>query len=82
MFVETLIAALALGAIVGFAACTVFVADPLRRSRNVLRDRVISEQLRAYAADARLTAFRLMSERERVENGQHSMKAAPLEVVR
>ena len=74
MFVETLIAALALGGIVGYAACIVLVTDPVRRSRNVLRNRIIEEQLRTYAAQARLTAERMMTERQKRENGQHSLK--------
>ena len=74
MFVETLIAVLALGTLIGFSLCSVLVADPIRRSRNVLRNRIIEEQLRTYAAQARLTAERMMTERQKRENGQHSLK--------
>jgi len=81
MFVETFSAALLIGGMFGFLVSGVLVVDPLRRSRNVLRDRVIAEQMRTYAAQARLDAFRLMSQRERAENSWHSRKAT-LEVVR
>lgn len=81
MFFETIIACLFIGAFFGFVACSVFVADPLRRSRNLLRDRVIEEQMRTYAAQARLAAFRAISQKQRDDNDRWSRKATDLKAV-
>jgi gas vesicle protein len=47
---------LIVGATIGVVSTLVVVVDPLRRERNVWRDRIIREQMRTFAADARLQA--------------------------
>lgn len=76
MFVETLISAVLLGMVVGGYVTYLVAVDPLRRSRNVLRDRLIAEQMRTYAAESRFTAYRML--RESTDHDRHSRKVTPL----
>lgn len=53
---QTLIVGLAVGAVMGAVVTVVLVVDPLRRERELFRDRIVREQMRTFAADARLQA--------------------------
>ena len=74
MFVETIIACLAIGAAIGFGLSGVLIVDPMRRERNLFRDRIIQEQMRTYAAQARLAAHRMLSDSQRRDNEKHSLR--------
>lgn len=57
MFNTTTVAAFTTGAVIGAATTWVFVVDPLRRTRNLLRRRLIQEQMRTFQAQARLAVL-------------------------
>lgn len=54
MLDKTTVAAFAIGTFTGTAATYLLVVDPLRRTRKLLRRRIIQEQMRTFQAQARL----------------------------
>lgn len=54
----TLLVGLTVGTTIGAVATYVLVVDPLRRQRAVWRKRIIEEQLRTFAAEAHLSAYK------------------------
>ena len=84
MFTSTdVIVALIVGVVFGLAAGVVLtgllVVDPLLRERRVFRDRIVAEQLRTYAAGARLTAQQMLKDRQ---SDTFSRKVADLKAVK
>ena len=74
---QTLIVGLVVGATMGAVAVTVLVVDPLRRERELFRDRIIREQMRTFAAEARLAAHLYPQK----NNDRWSEKVTPIRVV-
>lgn len=74
---QTLIVGLFVGTVAGAVATLVLVVDPLRRERELWRERIIKEQMRTFAAEARLTAHLYRQDGSDV----FSRKVAPIHVV-
>ena len=76
---QTLIVGLAVGAVMGAVATVVLVVDPLRRQRDVLRDRIVREQMRTFAMEGKLIAERTL--RDAPGHNRGSVNVTPIRVV-
>lgn len=74
---NALLIGLAVGTVIGVVGTLVLGVDPLRRERNVWRQRIIQEQLRTFGAQAMLAAERM----ERQPGNMHWSRKAELHSV-